>query len=104
MIPLRRLELLALFFIVVAVFQYPRAMEAKPASFQSKPVSLFLPLSLSLNHNSDHGMCFGLFAGYSKVFNTLGVVCKCCDGEGGECRTTWEGSCPKLQCLPWKYH
>ncbi|KAJ9684427.1 hypothetical protein PVL29_016742 [Vitis rotundifolia] len=75
MIPLRRFELLALFFIVVAIFQYPRAMEAKPASFQR----------------------------YSKVFNTLGVVCKCCDGEGGECKSTWEGSCPKLQCLPWKY-
>ncbi|KAI6698355.1 hypothetical protein NL676_018474 [Syzygium grande] len=39
--------------------------------------------------------------GYSKILATLGVVCKCCDG-GGECTVTWEGSCSKLQCLPWK--
>ncbi|KAJ4720894.1 Fibropellin-1 like [Melia azedarach] len=43
--------------------------------------------------------------GYSKTYATqLGVVCKCCDGEKGECRSTWEGSCSKLQCLPWKFH
>ncbi|TKY65956.1 Proteasome inhibitor-related protein [Spatholobus suberectus] len=23
--------------------------------------------------------------GYSKIFATLGVVCKCCDGVGGAC-------------------
>ncbi|KAI9157572.1 hypothetical protein LWI28_024557 [Acer negundo] len=44
--------------------------------------------------------------GYSKRFASLGVVCKCCDGEKGECRSTWDSSsCPiKLQCLPWKFH
>ncbi|XVE69302.1 hypothetical protein DITRI_Ditri09bG0141100 [Diplodiscus trichospermus] len=42
--------------------------------------------------------------GYAK-FATLGVACKCCDGEGGECRSSWDASysCPKLQCLPWKH-
>ncbi|KAI8028704.1 hypothetical protein LOK49_LG01G00801 [Camellia lanceoleosa] len=43
---------------------------------------------------------------YSKEFaNKLGVVCDCCDGEeGDQCRSSWEGSCSKLRCLPWKYH
>ncbi|XVF83800.1 hypothetical protein PTKIN_Ptkin16aG0521700 [Pterospermum kingtungense] len=43
--------------------------------------------------------------GYAN-FATLGVVCKCCDGEGGECRSSCNASysCPKLQCLPWKYN
>ncbi|OMO54257.1 hypothetical protein COLO4_36543 [Corchorus olitorius] len=38
-------------------------------------------------------------------FATLGIVCKCCDGEGVECKSSWNASyaCPKLQCLPWKY-
>ncbi|OAY41398.1 hypothetical protein MANES_09G098400v8 [Manihot esculenta] len=40
---------------------------------------------------------------HSKIFATLGVVCKCCDGEQGECRRIWKkGSCHNLQCLPWK--
>jgi len=34
---------------------------------------------------------------------TLGIECKCCDGIKGECRSTWDSSCPKLQCLPWKH-
>ncbi|GLT43798.1 hypothetical protein SLA2020_177290 [Shorea laevis] len=43
--------------------------------------------------------------GYSS-FATLGIVCKCCDGPGGECRTTMDASCPKpkQQCYPWKFH
>ncbi|KAM7464016.1 hypothetical protein LguiA_032137 [Lonicera macranthoides] len=41
---------------------------------------------------------------YSKIFATMGVVCKCCDGEGGECKSTWVEPCSKLQCLPWKQH
>ncbi|MBA0870605.1 hypothetical protein Goshw_014717 [Gossypium schwendimanii] len=42
--------------------------------------------------------------GYANLA-TLGVVCKCCDGEGGECRSSRDASysCPKLKCLPWKY-
>ncbi|KAF8022115.1 hypothetical protein BT93_G2302 [Corymbia citriodora subsp. variegata] len=40
----------------------------------------------------------------SDMYATLGVQCKCCDGERGECRSKWaEGSCSKLRCLPWKY-
>ncbi|PON56532.1 hypothetical protein PanWU01x14_181000 [Parasponia andersonii] len=41
---------------------------------------------------------------YSKNFvESLGVMCKCCDGEGGACRSKWDASCSKLQCLPWKF-
>ncbi|GMN47756.1 hypothetical protein TIFTF001_016931 [Ficus carica] len=39
---------------------------------------------------------------YANVFATLGLVCKCCDG--GECTSTWNKSCSKVQCLPWKQH
>ncbi|KAJ1439442.1 hypothetical protein SESBI_02378 [Sesbania bispinosa] len=42
--------------------------------------------------------------GYSKIFATLGVVCKCCDGIEGSCRSTWTDSCSNLQCSPWKSH
>lgn len=44
--------------------------------------------------------------GYEKVFATLGVKCKCCDGSSSDenCKSIWEGSCSKLQCLPWKDH
>ncbi|XAR50890.1 hypothetical protein NMG60_11005346 [Bertholletia excelsa] len=41
---------------------------------------------------------------YKKVYATLGVVCKCCDGAGGECKSTWAEPCSKFQCLPWKLH
>ncbi|KAI4299490.1 hypothetical protein L6164_032948 [Bauhinia variegata] len=43
--------------------------------------------------------------GHSKslAFSTLGLVCSCCDGEGGECRSTWESACSNLRCHPWKY-
>lgn len=44
-------------------------------------------------------------AGYSKMFATLGVVCKCCDdGIEGACKETWTDSCSNIQCLPWKTH
>ncbi|KAL8152732.1 hypothetical protein V2J09_010492 [Rumex salicifolius] len=42
------------------------------------------------------------FGKYSNVLETLGVACKCCDG--GECKSSWSGSCSQLQCLPWKFH
>jgi hypothetical protein len=44
-------------------------------------------------------------AGYSKIFATLGLVCKCCDnGIEGACKETWTDSCSNIQCLPWKTH
>ncbi|KAK8553764.1 hypothetical protein V6N13_072701 [Hibiscus sabdariffa] len=41
---------------------------------------------------------------YSKMLGSLGVVCECCDGGGGECSATWTQPCSKLKCLPWKLH
>ncbi|CAK8574950.1 unnamed protein product [Lathyrus sativus] len=41
--------------------------------------------------------------GYSKIFATLGVICKCCDdGVEGACKETWTDSCSNVRCLPWK--
>ncbi|KAL8039295.1 hypothetical protein ABFS82_10G025500 [Erythranthe guttata] len=43
---------------------------------------------------------------YSKIFASLGVVCKCCDGEeSSSCTTTsLDGSCSyKLYCQSWKF-
>uniref|UniRef100_M1C8Y8 Uncharacterized protein n=1 Tax=Solanum tuberosum TaxID=4113 RepID=M1C8Y8_SOLTU len=37
---------------------------------------------------------------YLKMFETLGMVCKCCDGV--VCSATWDGSCSNLKCFPWK--
>ncbi|KAF8006305.1 hypothetical protein BT93_K0563 [Corymbia citriodora subsp. variegata] len=39
---------------------------------------------------------------YSRIFGTLGIVCKCCDAAGGECTNMWTGSCSNLHCFPWK--
>lgn len=44
------------------------------------------------------------YIGYKKVFETLGIACKCCDVSGNECSSTWTEPCSKLQCLPWKYN
>ncbi|KAJ4719929.1 Fibropellin-1 like [Melia azedarach] len=77
-------QLLLLLLLVVAVSQ---------CSCRSVVVKAIRPTIL--NHR----------LGYSKTFAAqLGVVCKCCDGEKGECRSTWQGSCSNLQCLPWKFH
>ncbi|KAJ9180644.1 hypothetical protein P3X46_008860 [Hevea brasiliensis] len=71
--------LLLLLLLTISLVQKPRITEARTLSFQAK--------------QSEH----------SKIFATLGVVCKCCDGDQGECTATWKkGSCHKLQCLPWK--
>ncbi|CAL5363711.1 hypothetical protein CsSME_00000874 [Camellia sinensis var. sinensis] len=76
----KRFELLILLFMILAISQYT-TVEAR---------------AISLQHPQR----------YSKEFaNNLGVVCDCCDGEeGDQCRSSWEGSCSKLRCLPWKYH
>ncbi|KAL8257517.1 hypothetical protein R6Q59_029558 [Mikania micrantha] len=43
---------------------------------------------------------------YAKVFATLGVECRCCDGASSNkrCKSIWEGSCSKLECHSWKDH
>jgi len=41
--------------------------------------------------------------GYMRVFESLGMTCRCCDGAGGECRSSWDSTCTKLDCHPWKF-
>ncbi|KAL4347832.1 hypothetical protein GQ457_17G007110 [Hibiscus cannabinus] len=76
--------LLLLLLISVSTSPLPLAMAARP-----RPIS---PLP-------DQQI-----AGNSNVFALLGVVCKCCNGTGGECSSTWTQPCPHLNCLPWKLH
>ncbi|KAJ8624318.1 hypothetical protein MRB53_032848 [Persea americana] len=40
---------------------------------------------------------------YVNVMASLGLECRCCDGAGGECRSTLDASCLKLECNPWKF-
>ncbi|KAJ9185280.1 hypothetical protein P3X46_004933 [Hevea brasiliensis] len=75
----------------------------------SKSPLLFLLLVLSISFpqkpriTEARTLSFLAEQNHSKIFATLGVVCKCCDGGQGECTRTWKkGSCHKLQCLPWK--
>ncbi|CAN4106009.1 unnamed protein product [Withania somnifera] len=64
------------------------------------------PISVQQQHNSK----FSSSIKYLKMFETLGMVCKCCDGaDFGQgikqdlCTTSWNGSCSNLQCFPWKF-
>ncbi|PKA56146.1 hypothetical protein AXF42_Ash015631 [Apostasia shenzhenica] len=41
--------------------------------------------------------------GFAKVLQTLGLMCRCCDGAGGECRSSRSSNCAKLDCRPWKF-
>jgi len=67
----------------------------------SEFVSLFVPVCGMVANC----VCVcGEIAGFSKNLAELGVVCKCCDGGGGDCRSTWTESCSNLQCSPWKSH
>ncbi|CAI0471190.1 unnamed protein product [Linum tenue] len=69
---------------------------------------LLLLLSISANHYLTTAEARTLpFSSthLSKIFATLGVICKCCDnrqGENGECSISWKGSCSDVQCLPWR--
>ncbi|URE24662.1 hypothetical protein MUK42_07379 [Musa troglodytarum] len=40
---------------------------------------------------------------YVEVLQSLGIRCRCCDGVGGECRSTWASHCDKLECHPSKF-
>ncbi|KAB1217803.1 hypothetical protein CJ030_MR3G014787 [Morella rubra] len=63
-------------FMIVAVLEVPRGSEAR---------------TLVLKDHQKGTYNLTSFAA------TLGIVCKCCDGSSGECRSTWDASCPKLQ-------
>ncbi|KAF7142242.1 hypothetical protein RHSIM_Rhsim05G0199800 [Rhododendron simsii] len=66
--------------------------------------SLLVLLLLVINFTEARPLSFLPQQRFSKVFETLGVVCKCCDGPGGECTSTTgiNPNCSNLQCLPWK--
>ncbi|XP_061376379.1 uncharacterized protein LOC133318405 [Gastrolobium bilobum] len=67
---------------------------------------IVLVVSISEKPSVVEGRALSLIShqGYSKIFATLGVVCKCCDGIEGACTSTWTESCSNLQCFPWKSH
>ncbi|KAG5060225.1 hypothetical protein AAZX31_01G095500 [Glycine max] len=73
--------------LVVLVILIASSVAEKPSVVEART------LSLTSSHQ-----------GYSKFFATLGLVCKCCDGVGGACTSTWTESCSNLQCSPWKSH
>ncbi|KAJ8484719.1 hypothetical protein OPV22_017204 [Ensete ventricosum] len=35
---------------------------------------------------------------YVKVLESLGIKCQCCDGDDGECSSSWDTTCSKLDC------
>ncbi|KAH7867483.1 hypothetical protein Vadar_034090 [Vaccinium darrowii] len=71
--------------------------------FLFKP-SLLLLLLLVINFTEARPLSILPQPRFGKVFGTLGVVCKCCDGPEGQCKTTSgvDPNCSNLQCLPWK--
>ncbi|KAL0915152.1 hypothetical protein M5K25_015551 [Dendrobium thyrsiflorum] len=40
---------------------------------------------------------------YGKVLQSLGLMCRCCDLDGGDCRSSWDSPCYKLDCQPWRH-
>ncbi|CAJ2655842.1 unnamed protein product [Trifolium pratense] len=75
--------------LVVLIFLISSIVE-KPLIVEGRTLSL-------ISHHQGHG--------YSKIFATLGLVCKCCDDViEGACKETWADSCSNIQCLPWKTH
>ncbi|OAY66284.1 hypothetical protein ACMD2_27110 [Ananas comosus] len=77
----------------------------------SRPLALcFLLLLLVSFHAHDFPRCadarplpFEKLQRYVGVLGSLGIVCRCCDGEAGECRSRWESTCAKLDCHPSKF-
>ncbi|KAK2442006.1 hypothetical protein QL285_013234 [Trifolium repens] len=73
---------------------------------------LIIAPKLSIIQNGVEGRKFltihrngNYFKGYSKheAYSTLGLDCKCCDGECGECTSIRDAACSNLMCKPWKY-
>ncbi|XP_054782142.1 uncharacterized protein LOC129289406 [Prosopis cineraria] len=71
--------LFLLLLMLSSISQKPSVAEARPFSLKSHQ------------------------GGSETTLASLGVVCKCCDGIGGACTSTWTDSCSNLQCSPWKY-
>ncbi|KAK6794072.1 hypothetical protein RDI58_007525 [Solanum bulbocastanum] len=65
----------------------------------SKPFVFFVLLVLVMMITTS-----SLEGDYSKIFSTIGLECKCCDGEEGECTKSWHGTCSNFQCSSWKQY
>ncbi|KAK4270383.1 hypothetical protein QN277_023421 [Acacia crassicarpa] len=63
------------------------SISQKPSLTEARPLSLLNP-----HHHQA-----------SQTWASLGLVCKCCDGSEGACKSTWTNSCSNLKCSPWKY-
>ncbi|MCD7452969.1 hypothetical protein HAX54_019026 [Datura stramonium] len=67
------------------------------------------PISVQQQQHKSTKLSSSVNLKYLKMLETLGMVCKCCDGEvfgQGKyqelCSVTWDGTCSNLQCSPWK--
>lgn len=111
----RRFQLFLLLLVMIIVAVPHQCSSTRPISIQNhqlgKQMHWFIFLLLGVLEKDNNNVMilvpwfFYLYClGNSKMLATLGIVCKCCDGESGKCRSTWDGSCSKLQCLPWKFH
>ena len=77
--------------------------EARPLT-PDKEQSKSNTTSLFLTHSTIYLISEMLLAtGYVEVLQSLGIRCRCCDGVGGECRSTWASHCAKLECHPSKF-
>lgn len=100
----------SLFFLVPLLVSYivlacpAEARQLSFSSLQSKQTkdSVLVLSSAPSESNTNTEIDTHAKDGYSKLLGSLGMVCECCDGAGGECRTKWLGPCPNLQCHSWK--
>ncbi|KAI3750398.1 hypothetical protein L2E82_21033 [Cichorium intybus] len=60
--------------------------QSHPVMTQARPLSIITPQR------------------YPRGFDTLGMICKCCDLPKNECTSRWNGSCSHIQCSPWRSH
>lgn len=89
-------------FIVLTSTAEARQLSFSSVQSQQTKESALVLSSAPQESNTNTKMDTNAKNGYSKLLGTLGMVCKCCDGAGGECKTKWLEPCPNLQCHPWK--
>ncbi|PKI55910.1 hypothetical protein CRG98_023695 [Punica granatum] len=90
----RRLSSLVILFLFVLT-----TISASSKSATAGVEARMLTSNFPNHQHPEHGSGDSI----TKIFNSLGIVCKCCSESGADCLTSWTGSCPdKLQCLPWK--
>ncbi|KAK4759425.1 hypothetical protein SAY87_022556 [Trapa incisa] len=86
------LALIIIIIIIISSASFTRPVQARVLEMTSSSFSHHQPQKQQGSYSR------------SKLLDELGMVCKCCDDNGDNCKTSWDGSCPsKLQCLPWKF-